>query len=130
MLEAAMKTTIKTLFQRGFNKSQIARMLCIDRKTVRKVLNRASSGKDIWKDEVRRTSLLDDYKEFILVQIAKGLSNVRIHQELLTLYGVECSYSTLRDYVAKLKKSAPHAYMVRHSLPGEEARWILDISAH
>ena len=33
-----MKTTIKTLYQKGYNKTQIGRMLGIDRKTVRKVL--------------------------------------------------------------------------------------------
>lgn len=38
MLEADMKTTIKTLYQKGYNKTQIGQMLGIDRKTVRKVL--------------------------------------------------------------------------------------------
>ena len=38
MLEVDMKTTIKTLYQKGYNKTQIGRMLDIDRKTVRKVL--------------------------------------------------------------------------------------------
>ena len=35
---------------------------------------------------------------------------------------MECGYTTLRDYVAKLRKNTPHAYMVLHSLPGEEAQ--------
>ena len=35
MISEAMKTTIKTLFEKGYNKSQISRMLQIDRKTVR-----------------------------------------------------------------------------------------------
>lgn len=33
-----MKTTIKTLYQKGYNKTQIGRMLSIERKIVRKVL--------------------------------------------------------------------------------------------
>lgn len=38
MLEVAMKTTIKTLYQKGYNKTQIGRMLGIDRKMVGRVL--------------------------------------------------------------------------------------------
>ena len=38
MLEVDMKTTIRTLYKKGYNKTQIGRMLGIDRKTVRKVL--------------------------------------------------------------------------------------------
>ena len=38
MLGASIHTTIKTLFQKGYNKTQISKMLEIDRKTVRKVL--------------------------------------------------------------------------------------------
>lgn len=34
-----MQLTIKTLSIKGYNKTQIAKMLKIDRKTVRKVLN-------------------------------------------------------------------------------------------
>ena len=35
MLEVDMKTTIRTLYKKGYNKTQIGRMLGIDRKTVR-----------------------------------------------------------------------------------------------
>ncbi len=38
MLEVYIQTTVKTLFEKGYSKTQIARMLGIDRKTVRKVL--------------------------------------------------------------------------------------------
>ncbi len=44
MLGVAMQTTIKTLFEKGYNKAQIARMLNIDKKTVRKIL------KDMYKE--------------------------------------------------------------------------------
>ena len=123
MLEVEMKTTIKTLHLKGYNKTQIGRMLHIDRKTVRKVLkapedcNEAQpSGKGIWP------SVLDKHAEYISAQLSKGISITRIHQGLSTDYGVSCGYTTVRDYVSKIRKSHPEAYMVLHSLPGEEAQ--------
>lgn len=126
MLEVEMKTTIKTLYQKGYNKTQIGRMLDIDRKTVRKVLKEREEEKG-GLDETTTTqavwpSMLDEHRQYIEIQLAKELSITRIHEELQKLFGVECGYTTLRDYIAKIKKKAPHAYMVLHSLPGEEAQ--------
>lgn len=124
MLEVDMKTTIKTLYQKGYNKTQIGRMLGIDRKTVRKVLkddvNPKENGQGI-QDSVW-PSMLDEYREYIEIQLSKELSITRIHQDLQKEFGVECGYTTLRDYVAKLRRNTPHAYMVLHSLPGEEVQ--------
>lgn len=123
MLEVAMKTTIKTLYQKGYNKTQIGRMLGIDRKTVRKVLTEPEqseivpdSNQTVWP------SMLDEHRQYIEIQLNKELSIKRIHQDLQKEFEVPCSYSTLRDYVAKIRKSTPHAYMVLHALPGEEAQ--------
>lgn len=66
--------------------------------------------------------MLDEYREYIEIQLSKELSITRIHQDLQKEFGVECGYTTLRDYVAKLRRNTPHAYMVLHSLPGEEAQ--------
>ncbi len=124
MLEVDMKTTIKTLFQKGYNKTQIGRMLGIDRKTVRKVLKENTDEK-VTEQKVSETvwpSMLDEYREYIEIQLEKELSITRIHQDLQKEFGIECGYTTLRDYVAKLRKKTPHAYMVLHSLPGEEAQ--------
>ena len=129
MLEVDMKTTIKTLYQKGYNKTQIGRMLSIDRKTVRKVLREDAvqvpgPGSDAAAapPKTRCPSMLDEYREYIEIQLAKELSITRIHQDLQKEYGVECGYTTLRDYVAKIRKAHPHAYMVLHSLPGEKAQ--------
>lgn len=128
MLEVEMKTTIKTLAQRGYNKTQIGKMLGIDRKTVRKILNEEenASGCETATDAPLKVkgwpSLLDQYREYIETQVNKELSIARIHQDLQKEYGVNCGYTTLRDYIAKIKKSSPHPYMVLHSLPGEEAQ--------
>lgn len=121
-----MKTTIKTLYKKGYNKTQIGRVLGIDRKTVRKTLREAEneSQKQNTSPPKRKgwPSMLDEYREFIEIQLVKELSITRIHQDLQKEFGVECGYTTLRDYVSKIKKTRPHAYMVLHSLPGEEAQ--------
>lgn len=117
-----MKTTIKTLYQKGYNKTQIGRMLDIDRKTVRKVLKEDSAATAPGQPKAVWPSMLDEYREYIEIQLAKELSITRIHQDLMKEFGVECGYTTLRDYVAKIRRSQPHAYMVLHSLPGEEAQ--------
>lgn len=129
MLEADMKTTIKTLYQKGYNKTQIGRMLGIDRKTVRKVLKEAEAQTQAPEAEAAAAppktgwpSMLDKYREYIEIQLAKDLSITRIHQDLQKEYGVECGYTPLRDYVTKIRKSNPHAYMGLHSPSSEEAQ--------
>lgn len=116
-----MKTTIKTLYQKGYNKTQIGRMLGVDRKTVRKVLREETQEKEAAQKKLEGTwtSMLDEYREYIEIQLAKELSITWIHQNLQKEFGVECGYTTLRDYVAKIRKSQPHAYMVLHFLPDE-----------
>lgn len=120
MLEVAMKTTIRTLFSKGYSKTKIGEILGIDRKTVRKILKEPED-----KDKNKGgpwPSILDPYREFIEIQSNKGISIVRIHEDLNELYGVKCGYTTVRDYVAKLHLTQPHAYMILDSLPGEEAQ--------
>ena len=109
-----MKTTIKTLYQKRYNKTQIRRLLGIDRKTVRKVLKEdaVDQNREEQSSEQKPSvwpSLLDVYREYIEIQLAKDLSITRIHQDLQKEFGVKCGYSTLRDYVAKIRKVAPHA---------------------
>ena len=120
MLGEEMHTTIKTLFQKGYNKSEIARMLEIDRKTVRKVLKELDENGVV--ERKKRKSILDPFKEFINIQVAKNLSAKRIFQDMKRDLGYEGSYDTVKRYVAQIKKSQPKAYMVLNSLPGEEAQ--------
>lgn len=120
MLGEEMHSTIKTLFQKGYNKSEIARMLNIDRKTVRKVLKELDEKGVV--ERKNRESILDPFKEFINIQVAKDLSAKRIFQDMEKDLGYEGSYDTVKRYVAQIKKLPPKAYMVLTSLPGEEAQ--------
>jgi len=115
-----MQTTVKTLFEKGYNKTQIANMLNIDRKTVRKVLKNPDKDQQIEKKP--HPSVLDEHREFIEVSISKELTAQRIFQDLQTCVGFAGSYSTVRDYVRKLKGNQQTAYMVIETLPGEESQ--------
>lgn len=65
MISEEMKTTIRTLYEKGYNKSQISRMLQIDRKTVRAKLKEFDEG--LPKKKIRPT-ILDPYKEYIKIE--------------------------------------------------------------
>jgi len=120
MLEVHMQTTIKTLFEKGYNKTQIANMLEIDRKTVRKVLKNPDKGSALEKKP--HPSVLDEHREFILTCLAKELTAQRIFQDLQLKEEFAGSYSTVRDYVRKLRGNHQKAFMVINTLPGEESQ--------
>ncbi len=77
VLGIEMHTTIKTLYEKGYNKSQIARILKVDRKTVRKVLK--ALDENGYVEHKTKPSILDPYKECINIQVSKGLSAKRIY---------------------------------------------------
>lgn len=120
MLGVEMHTTIDTLFKKGYNKTQIAEMLNIDRKTVRTILKKIDAKGYVERKE--RQSILDPYKEYINVQASKELSATRIYQDLKREFEYAGSYDTVKKYVNKIKKTSSKAYMVLNSLPGEEAQ--------
>ena len=111
-----MQTTVKTLFEKGYNKSQIANMLNIDLKTVRKILKNPDKDQQI--EKIPPPSLLDEHREFIEVSISKELTAQRIFQDLQTRVGFSGIYSIVRDYVRKLKGNQQNAYMVIETHPG------------
>ncbi len=115
-----MHTTIKTLFSKGYNKSDIAKMLDIDRKTVRKILKELDEKGYVERKE--RVSILDPHKKYISIQASKGLSAQRIYQDLKSETDYSGSYDTVKRYIAKIKITSPKVYMVLNSLPGEEAQ--------
>ena len=113
-----MHTTIKTLYKRGSNKSEIARILGIDRKTVRNVLNKPE---DEPIEKKPHPSIYDPYREYIEKKLSMGLTAKRIFQDIKTDFPeIEGKYSSLRDYVRKIRGIKQKAYMVLNCMPGEE----------
>jgi transposase len=120
LLEVAMHTTIKTLYKRGVSKSEIARILGIDRKTVRSVLNKPE---DEPIEKKPYPSIYDPYREYIEKKLSQELSAARLLQDLKDDFpGFDGKYSSIRDYVRKLRGIKQKVYMVLHCMPGEEAQ--------
>lgn len=67
MLGVHMQTTIKTLFEKGHSKTQIGKILGIDRKTVRKILKNPDKNVHIQKKP--HPSTLDPHTESSLKQV-------------------------------------------------------------
>lgn len=121
MLGVDMQTTIKTLFEKGYNKTKIAEILGINRKTVGIILNKLSTDGAV--ERKAQATILDEFKEYINIQAQKGLSAMRIYQDIKSPdMGYTGGYDTVKRYIAAIKISEPKAYMVLHSLPGEEAQ--------
>ncbi len=119
MLRVAMYTTIKTLMEKGMNKSQIAQAIGHDWKTVAKVIKGIEMGKEE-PEKKPHQRILDSYKEKIVQLMEQGLTGVRIHQELQGL-GTMVGYSTVKDYLASIKKRE-NIFVRIHTKPGEEAQ--------
>jgi len=119
MLGEAMYTTIHTLWKKGLNKSEIGRATGHDWKTVSKVIAKLESGLS-WPEKKPHPCLLDPHLETVLELIEKGLSAVRIHEELAA-QGIPGAYPTVKRYVGNIKKRE-NIFMRIHTKPGEEAQ--------
>ncbi len=114
-----MYTTIKTLWERGRNKTEISKMTGHDWKTVNKIIKRIESGKD-YPEKKDHPSKLDNHKDQILEWLEHGLTGIRIFEELKKT-GLQIGYSTIKDYLSKIKKRQKIFIRV-HTEPGEEAQ--------
>ena len=93
----------------------------IDRKTVRRIIQHYEAGEKVIEKKPY-PSQYDVYREYIEIQLRKGLTVKRIYQDLQAENQIIGSYSGLRDYCWKLKTDEKKTYMVMHALPGEEAQ--------
>jgi len=119
MIGLAMYITIKTLWERCRNKSKIARLTGHDWKTVAKMIKQIEEGKEYPKKKPH-PRVLDPYKEQIIQWMEEKLTGVRIHEELQGI-GVKVGYSTVKDYLSKIRKRE-NIFVRVHTLPGEEAQ--------
>jgi len=114
-----MYTTIKTLWERTKNKTEIARLTGHDWKTDAKVIKNIEKGIEIPQYRPRG-SPKDAYTEKVIKLLDKDLNGVRIHEEL-TRDGFIGSYPTVKRYINKLKRSQ-NIFVRIHTEPGEEAQ--------
>jgi len=89
----------------GLNKSQIARRLGVDRKTVRKYL--AQDVDEFVKKPAKWPSILDPYKRYLQyrLEMLPELSAVRLYREISTLScpGEKAPNSCLRSLTKALR---------------------------
>jgi len=119
MLGGAMYTTIKTLWERGHNKSEIARMVGHDWKTVAKVIKKVENGEEV-PSKKPHPKLLNPYREMILELMGKGFKGLKVYEHLRAS-GIRVGYSTVKDYISQIKKREDIFIRV-HTDPGEEAQ--------
>ena len=119
MIGLAMYITIQTLWERCRNKSEIARVTGHDWKTVAKRIKQIEEGKE-YREKKPHPRVLDPYKEQIVKWMEEELTGVRIHEELQGI-GVNVGYSTVKEYISKIRKRG-NIFIRVHTLPGEEAQ--------
>lgn len=119
MLGGEMYTTIKTLWNLGKNKSQIAELTGHDWKTVSKIVKAVKSGCE-YPEKKPHPKMLDNYKDKIIQWLENNLSAVRIHEEL-QCEGLKIGYSTVKDFVAGIRKKTD-IFIRIHTEPGKEAQ--------
>ena len=119
MLEVAMYTTIKTLYEKGCSKSEIARVTGHDWKTVDKIIKQIKDGKP-WSKKASHPSKLDSYKTQIKGLLEHNLTGVRVFEEIQK-DGAPITYSTVKRYIAKIKKR-DNVCIRFHTQAGEESQ--------
>ena len=113
--------SVRALHEEGVPKKTIARRLGIDRRTVRKYINRIERG----AAEPRRAAVskkLDPFVQVIEQKVSQGLSGVQIYQDLCVLPGFGACYETVKRAVRTLKHVEPEVYCRMSFAPGEEAQ--------
>ncbi|MFH1593719.1 MAG: IS21 family transposase [Candidatus Omnitrophota bacterium] len=120
MIGAAMFTTIKTLWEKYKNKSAIAEMTGHDWKTVSKVVKLIEGGSEYPKKKPH-PRLLDPHKEKIVEWLEKEGLNALKTWERLRAEGVKAGYTTVKTFIADIKKR-DEIFVRIHTSPGEEAQ--------
>ncbi len=119
MLGVEMYITVKTLMEKGYNKSQISKATKHDWKTISKIAEEIKSGKE-YPEKKAHPRKLDSRKEKINELLEQGLSGVRIHEKLKD-ENINVGYSTLKDYLARIRKRE-NIFIRIHTKPGEESQ--------
>ena len=119
MIKLAMGITIKSLWARIKNKSEISRLTGHDWKTVAKVIKAIEAGKDM-PEQKKRHKVLQFKHEQILEWLEQGLSGVRIYEELKK-EKMQIGHTTVKRYLKEIKQKEKITIRF-HTAPGEEAQ--------
>ena len=130
-LSVTKSNQIKHLRQEGLSQRQIADVVGVDRKTVRRHLpGEASKGTEaptgsIGAGDVSAKasgSQCEPFRGTIGELLAAGLHARRIHQDLVAEHGFSGSYYSVRRFVKTLRNEKPEAFRRIETEPGFEAQ--------
>jgi len=120
MIGGAMFTTIMTLWKQHKNKQLIAELTGHDWKTVAKTIKMGEAGIE-YPAKKPHPRILDQYKEQLIEWMEKdGLNGLKTFERLQSM-GVKVGYSTVKDYLAAIKKR-DNIFVRIETKPGEEAQ--------
>ncbi|MEM6473436.1 MAG: IS21 family transposase [Planctomycetota bacterium] len=126
---------IKRLRQQGLSHRQIAKAVGVDPKTVRRHLapeqpkgSTAPTGSEPDQDtpaeppKESSSSQCEPFRQAITEMLSRGLHAQRIHQDLVSEFGFQGSYYSVRRFAKTLRDQKPEAFRRMEVEPGYEAQ--------
>ena len=140
-----LRISIETLLNAGKSQREIARVLGVDRKTIRRIEREAKSpgvATGICAEKAAETadaeqnppprppapkpvatpSACEIHRDWIESQVTLGRNAMSIYQDLAENFGFTHRYNSVKRFVAALKAREPERFDVLDALPGEEAQ--------
>ncbi len=127
-----LRISIQTLLDGGKSQREIARVIGVDPKTVRRIERELKSpgvatgicaGKVAFSVEnPPPRPPAPTAREWIEAQLVLGRNAMSIYQDLVERHGFTHAYNSVKRFVARLKAREPERFDVLDALPGEEAQ--------
>jgi transposase len=112
---------IQQLCYQGLSRSEIARRMGLDRKTVRKYLKK-ETGLPVSRSR-HRSSLLDGFKDYLQKRLTQGCTNGEVLYREIREQGYTGHITILRDYIKPLRQQEKWRAELRwESAPGQYAQ--------
>ena len=141
-MKANLRISIETLLAAGKAQREIARVVGVDPKTVRRIGRESKSpgvatgicaekaGIEVQNPPPRppapealvTASACEVHREWIETQVVLGRNAMSIYQDLVELHGFSHAYNSVKRFVGRLKSREPERFDVLDALPGEEAQ--------
>jgi len=115
---------VRELMAKGLSKTDVAKILGIDRKTVTRILNEGPTRRYQRNSQTSRTSKLDPYKEYITQRVVEdGVTNAQVILREIRNRGYEGGYTILKDFMKPLRPERKSTFTVRYETePGDQAQ--------
>jgi len=107
---------IKQLARQGISKSEIARRLGIDRKTVRKYLSE-TGGPPLVQKRPTRQSQVERFEEYLRKRLAQGCTNGKVLLREIQVQGYQGGYTILKDFLKPLRQDERWRTEIRWEAP-------------